>query len=509
MWNRREMMAATGAAASLMGGAASAQPTSAPAAVESVLVDLSADTGPLRHIWSECVGSDRAAFTLRQDWRHDAARAHKELGVKRVRFHGIFGDDDIGVAPKRSFGPGPDFNFQNVDAVYDGLMDIGLRPYVELSFMPGRLASGDQDFGTYHANITPPKSLAEWQGLIDQFARHLIDRYGAAEVRQWYFEVWNEPDLASFWTGTQAEYFELYKVTATTLKAVDPALKVGGPSTSRVQWIPQFLSYCADNGLPVDFVSTHVYAGDDQKKLFGQKNKYSQNDVVPEAMKMARAQLAASPFKNAELFLGEWSSDSPAMIAHIIEGCLPYCDGMSYWQVSKFEEFVIPTYVLKEGDNGWGLMSPGNIARPSFNTFKLLNRLGGRRVQAQGPVLATRLASGASAIMLWNLAEVRQPAGIPGASSDRKVVGASKRFQVTLKGARPGQRVRISYVDQERASPYPAWRAMGSPLYPSRDQLSALRAAAELPPPVRARLGRERDLTIDLPPEGVALIELA
>lgn len=507
MLNRRDMIGATSAAATLtmIGGARAAE-----AGVEAIVVDLKADAGPLRHIWSECVGSDRAGITMREEWRRDAARAHKELGVKRVRFHNVFGDDEMGVAPKRDYlSTGHDFNFQNVDAVYDGLLELGLRPYVELGFMPGRLASGTQAFGTYHGNTTPPAAMADWQSLIDQFARHLIARYGVAEVRQWYFEVWNEPDLPPFWSGTQAQYFELYKATVTTLKAVDPTLKVGGPSTSRVQWLPQFLTYCAENSLPVDFVSTHVYAGDDQKKLFGQKGLYTQNQVVPAAMKMAREQLDASPFKTAELWLSEWSSDSPAMIAHIVEGCLPYCEGMSYWQVSKFEEILIPNYVLKEGDNSWGLMSPRNIARPAFNTFKLLNRLGQTRLKSEGPVLASRLAGGASAIMLWNLAEVPQPSGIPGASADRKVVGAPKRFRLTLKGARAGQAVQISYVDMARGSPFPAWRAMGSPTSPSREQLVALRAAAELAPPSKGRLGRDRDLVIDLPPEGVALIELA
>ncbi len=505
MFNRREMIAtASAAAVTTFGQTASAEP-----AAETVVVDLKSQAGPLRHVWSECVGSDRAGITMRQEWRRDAERAHKEAGIKRVRFHNVFGDDEMGVAPKRDYlSNGHDFNFQNIDAVYDGLLDLGLRPYVELGFMPGRLASGTQAFGTYHGNTTPPAAMADWQALIDQFARHLIARYGAAEVREWYFEVWNEPDLSPFWAGTQAQYFELYKATVTSLKDVDPALKVGGPSTSRVQWLPEFLAYCADNSLPVDFVSTHVYAGDDQKKLFGQKGLYTQNQVVPAAMKMAREQLNASAFKTAELWLGEWSSDSPAMIAHIIDGCLPYCDGMSYWQVSKFEEILLPNYVLKEGDNSWGLMSPRNIARPAFNTFKLLNRLGQTRLKAQGPVLASRLASGGSAVLLWNLADVPQPAGIPGAGSDRKVTGAAKRFHLTLEGARAGQVARISYVDQARGSPFPAWRAMGSPQYPSREQLVALRAAAELPEPTRVKLGPGRELVIDLPPEGVALIEL-
>lgn len=504
MLNRREVV---GAGASLLalsaGGLAQAQP-----AAEAVEVDLKRDAGPLEHVWSKAAGSDRAGITLREDWRKDARRARSELGVQRVRFHGIF-DDEIGVWPKNVIGrPTAGVNFQNVDAVYDGILEIGLQPFVELSFMPTKLASGTRTFGTYRANVSPATSLSDWSAFIAEFARHLIGRYGAAEVRQWCFEVWNEPNLPFFWSGTQADYFELYRATVTALKGVDPALKVGGPSTSAIQWIPEFLAFCGENNLPVDFVSTHIYAGDKQDKMFGQAGLYSQNDVVPAAMKKVREQIAASKFPKAELWLSEWSSDSPAMIAHIVKGCLPYCTGMSYWQISgTFEEILVPDYVFKEGDNGWGLMSQRGVVRPSFNTFKLMNRLGDRRLEASGPALASRGKSGVS-VLVWNLAEVPQASGIPGASSERKVTGEAKRLQVTLKGARPGQNAKISYVDQERGSPYPTWRALGSPRYPTREQLAKIRAAAELPAPETRKLGKAGELVLELPPEGVALIEL-
>lgn len=506
MLNRREIVAS---GAALLASSAAAGPSWAQAATEEVTVDLKRVVGPLQHIW-ENAGSDRAGITLREDWRKDARRAHDELGVKRVRFHGIFGDD-LGVAPKAALGrTTPGYNFQKVDTVYDGLLEAGLQPYVELSFMPGKLASGTRTFGAYGANVTPPASLADWGGFIAEFVRHLLVRYGPTEVRQWFFEVWNEPNLPFFWSGTQADYFELYRTTVTAVKSVDPALKVGGPSTSAVQWIPEFLAYCAEHKLPVDFVSTHVYAGDKQEKLFGQPGLYSQNEVVPAAMKKVREQIDASPFKGAPLWLSEWSSDSPAMIAHIVKGCLPYCEGISYWQMSgAYEEILIPDYIFKEGDNGWGLMSQHGVVRPTFNTFKLLHRLGAQRLEATGPALASKLKGGGAAVMVWNLADVAQASGIPGASSQRKVVGQAKKLRVVLKGAKPGQSVRVSFVDQARGSPYPTWRALGSPRYPTREQLAKIRAAAELPPPEVRKLGKAGDLVLDLPPEGVALIEFA
>ena len=495
MWTRREIAMAGGA----LGMAGLAFPARAQGN-ELVDVDLRKDVGELKHIWSRAVGSDRAAITLREAWRKDLDRYKNEIGLERVRFHGIF-NDELGV--------GSGTNFQNVDAVYDGLLDRGIQPFVEMSFMPKRYASGTKEFGFYRANVTPPKSLDDWAGFIQAFVRHLIQRYGAAEVRQWYFEVWNEPNLQSwFWTGTQEEYFALYKATVRAVKAVDPAIRTGGPATSAVQWIPQFLKYCVENDAPVDFVSSHIYPGDDQAMVFGQANKFKQYDVVPAAIAQARAQIDATRYKGAEFWLNEWSSDSPAMIAHAITNGLPHCQGMAQWQMSgEYEEQMVASWLFKEGQNGWGMLARGSIAKPEFNTYKLLHRLGHRRLASTGPTLASRKGRDGFAALVWNLADVQQPPGIPGASATRRVVGERKTLTMRLRGARPGQRVRVSYVDQERGSPYPAWRRLGSPQYPSREELQTIRKAAELAPPESRRLDGEGRLSLDLPPEGIALIE--
>jgi xylan 1,4-beta-xylosidase len=196
------------------------------------------------------------------------------------------------------------------------------------------------------------------------------------------------------------------------------------------------------------------------------------------------------------------------MIAHVLTKCLPHVHAMSQWALSNvFEEINFPNFVVKEGDGGWGMLAQRSIPRPSFNTYKLLHRLGKRRLAATGPALASRTDRGAAALV-WNLAEVKQPSGIPGAASKRTVEGAPKRLAITLRGARPGTAVKVSYVDQERGSPLPKWRELGSPQYPTRQQTDQIRRAAEIAPPETRRLDRNGVLTLDLPPEGVALVEL-
>jgi xylan 1,4-beta-xylosidase len=507
MWNRRDLLAA-GAATGALGLMSQANAQTADVETIQVNVDLGKADGPLDHIWSKCAGSDRAAISLREQWRKDLERFHNEAGIERVRFHGIFADE-LGVYAPSLMSAKKVPNWQNVDRVYDGLIERGVKPYVELSFMPKNLASGKSTFGFYNANTTPPVSQADWGDFIAQFVQHLIGRYGASEVRTWMFEVWNEPNLPFFWTGAQADYFTLYKTTATALKGVDGQLQVGGPATSSIQWIPDFLAFCKANDAPVDFVSTHIYAADHQDKIFGKADAFPQNQVIIEGMKQVRAQIDASAFPGLKLWLSEWSSDSPAMIAHVIKGCLPYCHAMSQWAFTNtYEELGVSPYILKEGDNGFGMMAAAGIPKPQFNTYKLLNRLGQTRLAAEdGPVLATRRADGTAAVAVWNLADVPQASGIPGASWTRTVKGSPKTVQLALKGARPGQLVHVSYVDQDRGSPYPAWRKLGSPQYPTPAEIAAIRKSAELMAPQPVRLGKDGILTLDLPPECLALVE--
>ncbi len=505
MRRRTFLSRSAAAAASLV-----ARPALAAAPMERVpvLIQTREVTGPLPHVWSECAGSDRAAITLRESWRGDLDRWVHEAGLKRVRFHGIL-NDELGVyAPSIQNRGQPKPNFRNVFEVYDGLVARDVAPFVEVGFMPKQLASGGQEFGFYKANVTPPKSMADWSDFVTLFVRALADRYGIAAVRDWPFEIWNEPDLSFFWSGKQQDYLDLYKAAAVAIKSADPAIKVGGPATSGGKWIKDFTSFCASANSPLDFISTHAYAGGNQQDFYGKGVAYSINQVIPDNVARTRGLIDASAFKGMPLWLSEWSSDSPAMIAHTVKECLPMVRGMSQWVLSgTYEELGVFDYLLKDGDMGWATMVRG-VARPGFNTYKLMHRLGEERLAAQGPVLASRRGGRAVSALVWNLAEAQQPAGIPGASADRKVTGAAKQLDIRFAGARPGARVQVRFVGQDRGSPMPAWRAMGSPRLPTLAQIDQLRRAADIAPPTTLRLDAAGALALELPPEGVALLEL-
>jgi Beta-xylosidase len=219
-------------------------------------------------------GSGRAILSLRESYRQDIRDVKKVADFQYVRFHGIL-DDEVGVYGENAQGM-PIYNFTYVDQIYDGLLQNGVRPYVEISFMPKQMAA-QMDYHPfwYHPIVSPPKDYAKWDDLITQFVRHLVDRYGIEEVAQWYFEVWNEPNI-DFWKGRPAQetYFQLYDHTARAIKAVNPRLRVGGPSTAQAAWVGALIDHAVKNNVPLDFVSSHIYGDEKVSKVFHDNDRF-------------------------------------------------------------------------------------------------------------------------------------------------------------------------------------------------------------------------------------------
>lgn len=233
------------------------------------LISKNAKVHPYRPHWKFCVGSGHAPLALPTDYVRMLKQVHTELGIQYVRFHGIFNDDMGVVVRLGDIRPGKgcdrfvEWNFHKIGLAYDNILECGMKPFVELSFMPTALASGEEQcMFFYKGNITPPKDYGKWSEFIRKFVEYLIHRYGLDEVRTWYFEVWNEPDLPIFSAGSKADYYQLYEVTAKAVKSVDSQLRVGGPATAGSKWGNSFLAYCREHDALVDFVSTHQYGGD-------------------------------------------------------------------------------------------------------------------------------------------------------------------------------------------------------------------------------------------------------
>lgn len=503
----RSALLTTSYSLGVKGGDLLGQENSDSASRHVISVRPTAEAGDLPHFWEECVGSDRAAVGLRQQWLSDLERTKRDVGVKSVRFHGLF-NEEMGVWPAGAKSP----NFLYVDTVFDAMLERGIHPLVELSFMPVGLASGTQTAFFYRGNATPPKDMAQWGELVKALATHCIDRYGIEEVAKWNFEVWNEPNLRFFWSGTQQDYFELYKCSAKVLKSINARLRVGGPSTAQTAWIGDMIEFCSAQDVPLDFISTHIYPDDIQSKVFGEGFHYPFEEVIPRALEQVDAKIKTSKLPKLPLYITEWSSQNPAFIAHTMKGCRGLAEVMSYWTFdSVYEELGIAKSFL---NNSFGLIGNRGVPRPSFYTFALLHKLGEKQVQCGGgPILATSRPDGSLAIMIWNLIPqtpgVRSSSGDPAlqTSAQYSTLGKETEIVLRIEGEHRHRRGSLTRVDDLNGNFVRAYKEMGSPAYPTTEQIEDLKKKSE-PKPEPVALSRSEELTIVIPANGVALLEL-
>ncbi len=354
-----------------------------------IVVDVAKPSGPRDSFWRACVGSGHAGIMLHDDNLKQLALVQQEIGFERIRFHGLF-DDDMAVC--RVVDGKPVYDFSKIDQLYDAFLKINIRPFVELGFMPGDLASGTTTVFYYKGNVTLPKDYDQWGGLIRAFAKHLIDRYGVAEVENWNFEVWNEPNLPAFFRGKQADYFHLYDVTAAAIKSVGPHLRVGGPATAGGAWISELIGHCSKANIPLDFISTHTYATDKIFDEFGKRESHlmAQPNTISGAVKRTHHQITASTRPSLPLHYTEWNSSpssrdpihddyfNAAFICEKLKESEGQLQSMSYWTYSDLFEEAGPPPTPFHG--GFGLLTREGIRKPSYFAYKYLAQLGATKL---------------------------------------------------------------------------------------------------------------------------------
>ena len=500
----------------------------APGAPVLLTIDAKAPATPFPHFWEQTFGSGRAILSLRDEYRKDIDAVHEATGFQSVRFHGILMDEVGLYDPARKYtNPGQAtesvqtdsiYNFSYVDAIYDGLLEHHVRPFVELSFMPKGLASDPNALHVfwYHPNVSPPADYAKWDAMMTAFAKHLVARYGIEEVSTWNFEVWNEPNL-DFWVGKpkQASYWELYDHTARALKAVDARLRVGGPSTAQASWVGEFLQHCHDNNVPVDFASTHVYGNDDNVNVLHTNAKIPRDKMVPLAVAKVHQEILHSPYPQMPLYFSEYNasySNEPNVTDSYFMGpwiatTISQCDGlvqsMSSWTFADvFEEQGVPRTPFY---GGFGLIAEDQIPKPAFHAFAMLHQLGDSRIALESDsALATKTADGGVALALWNyLPPIGEGATY---TPEPAHVDGDRTFSVELKNLPKGSRLTLYRVDGTHGNAIPAYDAMGRPPTPSREQIAMLRKAGQASPPEHPTLKNGR-LEITVPARGLVLLK--
>jgi xylan 1,4-beta-xylosidase len=493
--------------------AVAARPDVDSPATVAVGVDASSVTGRISRPWRPMIGSEHLSHLLCTDTSGgrpigrelgEALRiCRDELGVETVRAHAILGDD---LGTYREVDGRPVHDFAGIDRVYDHLLDLGLRPVVELSYMPNDLAADpSKTVFAYGAIVSPPKDWDRWGDLVSALTEHLVERYGGDEVRQrWSFEVWNEPNLEAFWSGTPEEYLRLYDVSVRAVRAVDDRLVVGGPATAAVGWVDQWLGHLDVSGAPADFVSTHTYGAPPL-------------DLRPILERRGRGV--------ARIWWTEWGAtpthfnrvgDEAFAAAFLLRGMRSAAgriDALSHWVASDhFEELGRPSSLLH---GGFGLLFVGNLRKPRFRALQLLERLGDHELaidldgDGSGGMVegwAARDDAGRIGIVVWN-GTLDQSRAAGHAPLDRRV-------ELTVDGLdAAAYDVHHWRVDAEHSNVAATWRRMGGDAdWPDDAQWRALAAIDrldELAPSRRVEpVGGTHIDAFDLPMPGISMIEL-
>lgn len=380
-----------------------------------IKIDYNKESGKLNTMFKECIGAGRANEGLRADWQQQLAMTKKECDFKYIRMHGLL-SDDMAVYREDSKG-NPEYNYQYIDALYDFILSIKMKPFVELGFMPSALASGKETIFWWKGNVTPPKDYKKWEDLIRNLTQHFKERYGDEEVKTWYFEVWNEPNLTpGFWTGTQAEYFKLYEYAARGIKSVNSAYKVGGPATAGAAWVPETIEFCVKNNVPLDFISTHTYGVKqgflDEFGTTGTVLNKDESSISGDVIN-SRQQILNSAKPKLELHYTEWSSsytpadpvhDSYHSAAYILQKLKQIgnaANSMSYWVFTDIFEEAGPRFTPFHG--GFGLLNTQGIKKPAYFSYSFLNKLGETELQNKdASSWVTKNSKGDVQLLFWD-----------------------------------------------------------------------------------------------------------
>jgi xylan 1,4-beta-xylosidase len=508
-------------------------------AQKSIRIDAQKNGEQFDHYWSKMVGAGRANEGLRAGWLEQLQQVQENCGFQYVRFHGLFHDDMFPVLIEKGKTV---YNWQYIDDLFDRMLDLKVKPFVELAFLPTSMAAeNSKTVFWWKANITLAEdSFEKWHNLVKAFTQHCVDRYGIDEVLTWYFEVWNEPNLYPlFWDGTKSQYFKLYKQSAIAVKSIDQRLKVGGPSTSNFVpdtrfdgeitndkasdavfaaedinvldwhgvWIEDFLEYCDKENLPVDFVSCHPYPTDYAFNPETGKGKgltrYVQS--VKEDLEWIKSTVKKSAFPDIEIHLTEWHTspssrdamhDRLPAAAYIVKSnldCIGLTNSLALWTFTDiFEEKGGASSIFH---GGFGMINFQGLVKPSYHAYRMLHQLGDEKVYKDDYLFVSKDSKdGAITALGYNYPQEYVNA-VPSGSNKREE-GTSKILDFTLTGLDPGAMFEIEILDKDHGNIHNFWESMGKPEPPTREEIKVMKAYANTMKTEFAKADKNGNLTI-------------
>ncbi|MCR5670911.1 MAG: xylan 1,4-beta-xylosidase [Butyrivibrio sp.] len=426
-----------------------------------------------------CVGTGRLGLALTKEYLEELEYVQKAIGFSYIRGHGLFSDDvSIYHEYEENGEVKVEYNYTYVDRIFDCFLKLGIRPYLELGFMPGQLASGDQTVFYWKGNTTPPKDYKKWTDMVTALLTHLMKRYGD-EVMDWPIEVWNEPNLPGFWyKADMDEYFKLFKETYLAIKALDKRFTVGGPAICGVkdaEWTEAFLKFCKKEGIRPDRITRHHYTVDFPERI----GHYDYSKLEDSEMRFANLQSTRDivdsfeEFKGLPIHLTEFSTSyTPKGVIHDTNINAAYLarqlsrlgdvnEAYSYWTFGDvFEEQGVPESLFH---GGFGMVAAGCIPKPVFWTFKFYKELklfGKDCVYRDDNSVVAKSDKGFAGI-LWNIDE-----------EDRNI-------ELTVKAIEDGEYTLVTKtVDEVCCNPLKIWHDMGEPAYPTDEETALIKSAS-------------------------------
>ncbi|MBC8128199.1 MAG: hypothetical protein H8M99_13745 [Gloeobacteraceae cyanobacterium ES-bin-144] len=453
---------------------------------------------PIKHSWAGLGNVDQMRWILRRDMQEQLAMCHKEIGLKHVRAVGIF-DDEMWVFDKN---PAHFFDEKKRDSkrvnwrapfyIFDSLVQMGISPVVTTCFTPDEMKTNEKTAFDTKANISPPRDWKEWEDFVKEFVRGLVDRYGIQVVRNWYFEVWNEPNLDGFWTGGKEGYLKMYQVVYGAIKSVDPSLRVGGPSAARTEWLQEFLDYGANSNCMPDYIIGHIYnndsAGGGALSPFDGPQQDRENkspNYVAGITRGARKILDEASFKG-EFHMNEWglswhpfapvreTANEAAFIVKTMSEVSQLADYFAYWCLSDIYNQV--GYGRETFHGNYGMISMDGLKKPNYFAHQLLCLLGDKKVPHTGANLSdqhnafvTRNNQGLQA--LFYAFDINYKAGdAPG----------SCQVEIDLPDGIDLEKVRFHKIDAKHNNIVTSWNEMGSSAHLKKDELLHLQGINQL-----------------------------
>lgn len=457
-----------------------------------IVVNANQTGKQIKKVWNFGYNTCHAALLLRKDLPEQIKLA-KEAGFQYIRFHNVL-SSQVGIYRENDKGE-PVYDFEKFHQIFDTIIQNGMLPFMEISFCPEALKSSEKVIMHYKGNTSIPSSYEKWTQLIRKMIGDVMERYGIACVKKWYFEVWNEPDLI-FFDGGMEDYFELYDHTVLAIKSMNESLKVGGPATSKCAWITEFIKHVETGSavsgfkpLPCDFISTHAYPSDLPFLSSAEGEVTLQNsNVLVQLYQSVKEKIQNSSLKGIPLIMGEWNSsagplaynhdekNNAAFIVKTMNELRNIIDGSLYWNLSDiFEEFGFQ-YTPFHG--GYGLFNVNRIPKSSYNAFKLLNMVDGEEAEVQ---ISSEMMEGAGV-----LASMDKNKGILNlllyfyVEPDMQEI-TTWNAAIAIRGI---QSETVSYqsfgINDTGGSAYEWWKKLGSPDYLTPETMLHLAEKAEM-----------------------------